>query len=220
MIENLKGEIWKDIKGYKGWYQVSNIGRVKSLDRKIIDSMGRIYSYKGKLLKLSLTHDGYLYVSLAKNGNARSRTINNLVAEAFIPNPSNLPEVNHKDEDKLNNKVSNLEWCTRKYNINYGTGIQKRSKSNSGKNNPNFGKPRSSEVKNKISMANKGKTRSKEAIEKIIKSNQKSVINIDTHKKFESLKHAGQYYNINPVNICRCCKGRIKTAGGYQWTYE
>lgn len=100
-------EIWKDIKGYEGLYQISSHGRVKSFLR-----------YK-KILKPILKTDGYLCVNLCKP--LKKFSIHRLVAEAFIPNPDNLPQVNHKDEDKTNNHVVNLEWCTQLYNINYGS---------------------------------------------------------------------------------------------------
>ena len=111
-------EIFKDIKGYEGKYQVSNHGNVKSLN----------YHRTGKerLLKPTLQTTGYLYVSLFKP--LKRFQIHRLVANAFIPNPNNLPCVNHKDEDKTNNHVDNLEWCTQLYNINYGNGIIKSCK--------------------------------------------------------------------------------------------
>lgn len=100
-------EIWKDIKGYEGLYQVSNLGRVKSLRRNII-------------LKQGITC-GYERVVLYTNNSYKNFLIHRLVAHAFIPNPDNLPQVNHIDENKLNNCADNLEWCDSKYNSSYGT---------------------------------------------------------------------------------------------------
>lgn len=105
-------EIWKDIKGYEGLYQVSNLGRIKSL--------GNLQNRKEKLLKVNI-YNGYCIVYLYKNNKKKSYLCHRLVAEAFIPNPDNLPQVNHKDENKLNNRVDNLEWCTSKYNVNYSS---------------------------------------------------------------------------------------------------
>ena len=111
-------EIWKDIKGYEGLYQVSSFGRVKRVTT-------------GRILKGSNDSIGYLLVILYKNNIGSTKKIHRLVAEAFIPNPDNKPQVNHIDEDKTNNIVSNLEWMTAKENSNHGTrnGRVSRSKS-------------------------------------------------------------------------------------------
>lgn len=106
----------KDIKGYEGIYAVTSCGKVWS------------YKYK-KFLTPIADRYGYLYVNLSKDGQSKKYKIHRLVAEAYIPNPDNLPQVNHKDENKTNNCLQNLEWCDAKYNINYGTCITKRSNS-------------------------------------------------------------------------------------------
>lgn len=125
-------EIWKDIKGYEGIYQVSNFGRVRSLDRTVADKRGRTLKIKGKILSPSVSpKGGYLGIALCKNGKSHSMKVHRLVAEAFIPNDNNLPCINHKDEDTSNNKASNLEWCTWKYNDNYGKHSERISKSHS-----------------------------------------------------------------------------------------
>ena len=110
-------EIWKDKKDYEGHYQVSNCGRVKSI------KFG-----KERILKPLTNSFGYLFVELCKDGKVKAFTVHRLVAEAFIPNLNNYKEVNHKDENKTNNVVTNLEWCDRKYNQNYGTRTEKCSK--------------------------------------------------------------------------------------------
>lgn len=101
-------EIWKDIPQYEGLYQVSNYGRVKNVNT-------------GKIKAQSIAGNGYQRVHLYKCGKDRNEYVHRLVAMAFIPNPDNLPQVNHKDEDKANNIVDNLEWCSAKYNMNYGS---------------------------------------------------------------------------------------------------
>lgn len=118
-------EIWKDIEGYEGLYQVSNKGRVKSLNYKRTGKEG--------ILSSSPTSSGYLIVNLCKNKKQKPFYIHRLVAKAFLPNPNNLPQVNHKDENKENNTVYNLEWCTAKYNNNYGTHNERSSISRKGK---------------------------------------------------------------------------------------
>ena len=117
-------EIWKDIPNYENCYQVSNLGNVKSLDK--LDTLGR--RVKGKLMKAKIRKDGYLEVTLRKNNHEKHYLIHRLVAMTFIDNMNNYKEINHKDENKTNNNVNNLEWCNRSYNINYGTGNEKRRK--------------------------------------------------------------------------------------------
>ena len=118
-------EIWKPVVGYEGLYEVSSYGRVRSLDRYVKYSNGPIHLHKGRILNPGKEKVGYLVVPLSCNGKLHLKKIHILVAEAFIPNPDNLPQVNHKDENKTNNNVDNLEWCTAKYNMNYGS-IQER----------------------------------------------------------------------------------------------
>lgn len=108
-------EIWKDIKGYKN-YQVSNLGRVRSKDRVIIRNDGETRHYKSKILTPQITKKGYLRVSLYNDNGIKSANIHRLVAFAFIENKSNLPQINHIDGNKKNNRVNNLEWCDNRYN--------------------------------------------------------------------------------------------------------
>lgn len=110
-------EIWKDISNYEGLYQVSNLGNIKSLDRYVnykIKDTKRLIKSQNK--KLTLNKKGYLKVTLFKNGKGETREVQRLVAEAFIPNPENKPQVNHINGNKTNNNIENLEWCTCKEN--------------------------------------------------------------------------------------------------------
>lgn len=119
-------EIWKDIEGYESLYQVSNLGNVKSLNYN--------KTKKERLLKLTKNKDGYLQVNLHKEGKAKIYRVHRLVALAFIPNNDKTKDqVNHIDEDKTNNRVENLEWCTREYNHNYGTRTERMAKAKSKK---------------------------------------------------------------------------------------
>ena len=111
-------EEWRPVVGYEGLYEVSSYGRVRSVDRYVKVGYGSYRLHKGKVLSPAKNKYGYLAVNLQAGNRCN---IHRLVAEAFIPNPDNLPQVNHKDEDKTNNSVDNLEWCSRKYNCNYGT---------------------------------------------------------------------------------------------------
>ncbi|KAB1963541.1 NUMOD4 domain-containing protein [Lacticaseibacillus paracasei] len=117
-------EIWKDIEGFEGLYQVSNMGRVRSVDRK--DSQGHFW--KGKVLIGWPSGSGYLQAALWRDGHGKNKLIHRLVAEAFISNPHSLPQVNHKDENKTNNRVDNLEYCSAHYNIVYGTRNERMAK--------------------------------------------------------------------------------------------
>ena len=114
-------EIWKDVVGYEGIYQVSSMGNVRSIDREIVDVNGNIRKYTGNTMKLELSKEGYWRVGLNYKGSKVKFLVHRLVAMAFIPNPNNLPEINHKNEIKNDNRVGNLEWCTSKYNSNYGS---------------------------------------------------------------------------------------------------
>lgn len=113
-------EVWKDIQGYEGLYQVSNLGNVRSLD---YGGTRRV-----KILKLDTQKNGYKQVKLYKNGKCKNHRIHRLVSIHFIDNPKNLPKVNHKNENKADNRVENLEWCDSKYNNNFGTRTKRIAK--------------------------------------------------------------------------------------------
>lgn len=198
-------EIWRDIPGYEGKYQVSNTGEVKSLN---YNSSG-----KSKLLKQIADKKGYNRVGLCKNGKRKYYFVHRLVAMTFIPNPDNLPIINHKDEDKINNNVNNLEWCTYEYNNNYGTKKERLSKSMKGKKGCWYEKQLSEEHKKKISKSLKGK-------------NSKAILMYDKEgnfiKRFDSTADANEYFGKDRYcsSISNCLRGRTKTIYNYIFKYE
>lgn len=123
-----KTEIWKPIEGYEDRYEVSNLGRVRSLDMVLPCNSNGVRSTRvrrGVIRRHHIGHTGYHYVMLMDGKRNKNFRVHRLVAAAFVPNPHHLPEVNHKDEDKNNNRADNLEWCTSKYNHNYGSTIER-----------------------------------------------------------------------------------------------
>lgn len=123
-VINLENEVWKPIQDFEDKYEVSNLGRVKSLN----------YNNTGlpQLLKLSPNHNGYLQVALSRDNHRTMKLVHRLVAEAFIPNPNNLPQINHISEVKTENWVENLEWCDAHYNNNYGNHGQRSGQTRTG----------------------------------------------------------------------------------------
>lgn len=175
-------ENWKDIKGYEGLYQVSDRGRIKSLN----------YNHTGKEKLLTPVEVcSYMKVCLTKGKTQKQPSVHRLVAEAFIPNPDNLPEVNHKDEDKTNNQVENLEWCTSKYNVNYGTAISRRTE-----------KTRNGKLSKPIAQFTFD-------------------LPCELIKVWPSINEIHRQLGYDKKSIINCCKGKehYNTAYGYQWAY-
>lgn len=114
-------EEWRDIEGYEGLYQVSDQGRVKSLERKVRHGRGIELTIKERILKPNVTYKNYLQVGLCTGGKQKMHKVHRLVCQAFHENPDNKPQVNHINEDKADNRASNLEWCTMRENLNHGT---------------------------------------------------------------------------------------------------
>lgn len=186
-------EIWKDIKGYEGLYQVSNIGRVKSLNYN--------HTKKEKILKPIKDKKNYLYINLYKNVKIKHIKIHRLVAEAFIPNPNNYPCVNHKDEDKSNNCVNNLEWCTYQYNNTYGTAIKRRVENTDWKE---IGRKNKKILLNREDLSRKVYQYTKDG---------------EFVKEYSSTAECGRN-GFSVTCISMCCLGKHKTHKGYIWSYD
>ena len=127
----MKNEEWRDVKGYEGLYQVSSEGRVKSLERKFIDKIGRERYVKECFLKPSADRGGYLRVGLCDGEKRKTFKVHRLVCEAFHENPDNKPQVNHINEIKTDNRASNLEWATARENSNFGSRNERLGKAQS-----------------------------------------------------------------------------------------
>lgn len=186
MIENLENEQWLPIEDYED-YEVSNYGRVKSLNYN--------HTNQEQILKQYTNIYGYQQVGLWKDGKRKRFFVHRLVASAFIDNPNNYEQVNHKDECKTNNHVENLEWCTAEYNCNYGSWIEKHS----GENHPLYGKlgkehPTSKQI-TQLTLSGE------------VVRNWDSAIDI---------KRELGYHN---QCISSCCSGRYKSSYGYKWVY-
>jgi len=180
-------EIWKDIVGYEGLYQISNLGNVMSLNYR-----KRGYS---QILVPKKNNRGYLWVELKSNGKRKCMTIHRLVANAFLDNSSALPLINHKDENPINNRVDNLEWCDNSYNVLYSLKRHER-KARALRNGKIVRKP----------------TKYKQKVIQLTKSG-------DFVRDWESIQAIHGELGYNNTSITECCKRIRKTAYGYKWRF-
>ena len=191
--EELVPVVRKPVVGYEGYYEVDQFGRVFSLDRSVVVVEGnRTYTkhLKGKQIKQAMHGKGYKVVTLTKDGKMTNLYVHRIVAEAFLPNPDNLPMVNHKDEDKANNFAENLEWCTAAYNRTYGNAIERHAKTlrgrESGKRTPVIQKYADGKFAN----------------------------------RYDSISEAALSVNGAVGAISAVCKGKRKLAYGFRWEYD
>lgn len=194
-------EIWKPVVGYEGLYEVSNLGRVKSLG-----NTRKCSRFKGivTIMRLELSKVGYYRVSLRKDGKYKHWGVHRLVAIAFLPNPNNLPVVNHKDCNPKNNNVCNLEWCTQKYNVNYADAKKKMSASFKKSNIDNCHYYKGLATKNRLKVG----------------SYEKPVRQIDPAtgeiiQTFRCIREAERTFNTK--HISAVVNGRRRRAKGYFW---
>lgn len=201
---------WKVIEGFED-YKVSECGQVFSLKTY---TMLKPYEKKN-----------YLGVYLYKNRKRKFMMIHRLVAMAFIENPNNYPQINHKDENSKNNSVENLEWCSAKYNVNYGN-HNKRLSESLRKSMAWKGRKHTQEAKEKMRNAKLGRNLTEEHRKKIGVSNKgkgrkgNSVYCVELDRTFSSALEAERETNIPNPNIIQVCLGKRKTAGGYHWQYK
>lgn len=182
-------ELWMPVPGYEGLYEVSNLGNVRSLFR-----------FK-KQLKWNITRNGYATVQLFKQKQSKRVLVHRLVAMAFIQNPENHPQVNHINENKLDNSARNLEWVTAKENMNHGTRLQRQLKAID----------YSTESRKQIARVN-----GRKACKPVVQMRDGKVV-----ARFNSAKQASIMTGLNHSHICECASGkRYKTVGGYNWKYE
>lgn len=203
-------EHWLPVKGYEGMYEVSDTGRVRSLDRYVeYEHYGGVSISKKKGRELTAIvgkSNPYAYVTLCKNGIHKRIRLHRIVAEAFVPNPNNYPVVNHKDEKHTNNRADNLEWCTTLYNCNYGTkkqrGIQTRKeKYPKGTENARIEKFRATMKDRKRACAERPI---------YLCDNKGNII-----KEYRSAAEAGKELGLWPQNIRSVLYGRYQRTGGY-----
>lgn len=198
-VSDLPNEVWQDIQGYEGAYQISCYGRIKSLPRT---RRGGSFVYPAKIIKLHLgktPKNDYYIVVLYKNGTKSTKRVCRLVASAFIDNPSNLPQVNHIDENTHNDTAWNLEWCTASYNNSYG------------------------EHPKKISKAAKERTRTGKCFDgsnylgKMVAPVLQYDLDGNFIREFESVTEAKEKYSSR---VQDCLNGKTTQASGFQWKYK
>ncbi len=192
-------ECWKAIPNYEGLYEASDMGRIRSVSRMVKRNGDTKKTLCGRVLVIQTQGNGYKCVTLSKNGCVRTYRVHRLVATTFIPNPQGLPEVNHINENKADNSVSNLEWITHVGNIKHGTQIERSHKNRDckGVNNGMFGR--------------KGK------LSPVSKRVAQITLQGDMIATYDSLREAAKAIGRTPNSITNAIIGRTSHCCGYQW---
>lgn len=210
-------EEWKPIKDYEGLYEISNLGRVRSLDRERVSQNGKKYIHKGRILKIRKDSNGYCSVCLYnKNKCKKYARVHRLVAEAFIPNPENKPNVDHINTIKTKNEVWNLRWVTQKENNNNELTRSHMSESSKG-----F--VVSEEHRKRVSECNKGENNPMYGKRGSEAPTSKKVVQLtlddELVKIWDCMLEAERQEGFTSQCISHCCKGKRKTHRGYKWVY-
>lgn len=198
---------------------------IKGYENYLIDENGNIYSKHSKrFITPCLRKDGYMLVGLYNNGYRKNFQVHRLVAETFVPNPDNLPQINHKDENKTNNNVSNLEWCSAQYNLTYGNRM-KKAISKRKENDPN------GDSYNKAMETRRKSNPNNECFKRTVNTRTlKGCVNAEKRigqydqkgnliNEFKSIAQAAKETNCSAGCICECAKGKKETHKGYVWRY-
>lgn len=191
-------EKWKEIPGYDGKYEVSTYGNVRCVNYR--------RSGKSQLMKLQLSKHNYFMITLRQEGKNVNRAVHRLVALTWIPNPNNLPEIDHINSDPSDNRIENLRWCTKQENHQNPATIAKR-KLIKPKSKPYSKNPITEQRRRQISLALSKPVVQMNLLRKVI-------------REFESITQAGKETNAHPSAINKCCRGKAKSAGGYKWRYK
>lgn len=178
-------EVWRDIPGLEGRYQASTLGRIKSLSRRV-NTWNGYKTIPECVLRAGVGPNGYEHVRIDE----KCRSVHRLVAQTFISNPNNEPQINHLDENKRNNAVNNLEWCSAKKNVGWGTCIKRRAATQRALGHQ---------------LNNKGTS--------------KPVLCLSTGISYPSINEAARATGTDPSDIVKVCKGKACTAGGLKWRY-
>lgn len=190
MIKDLEGEIWKDCPHYAGYFQVSNLGRVKRLESSRVGRDGKRYLVDERLMTPQVKRDGYCYVSITLNGETHYPAVHRLVAKTFLDNPDDKPEVNHIDRDTKNNRADNLQWVTREENMQHWFKTARKFRGNF--------------------YLDPARKRSGYEIEQYDTSGKFIA-------RFSSVSQASRDLGIGQTNIHRVLRGERRTAGGFVW---